>query len=182
MITNNGRALCFITDYYPGLVTEQQTIPTWSPRYILCRTDGVPATIERHTQNQPKEMNFNYLAQNMEVVVGRGLIDPEEGETDVALATDIALKSEITDTNLVTIYSSSRNAHNCNGDYNIPISLHATKTYFNVGDTSIVIKEIGLITKDGFGYSYLLIRNALEENDWITIAPNETKTITITID
>ena len=180
MITNNGKALCFVTEYYPGKVTESETIPAWNPRYILCRTDGVPATIERHTQNQPKEMSFNTLVQNMEVVVGSGPVDPNI--TDVALPTDIALKNEITDTNLVTVYNGSLNESVCNSSYTTPIILHATKTYTNVGSESISIKELGLIAKDGLGYSYLLIRNVLTGNDIITIAPGETKTITVTID
>ena len=164
MLTNNGKAICFVSHYIPN---------SHNPRYILCNTTGTIATFERHTENQPKERNYSYLCNNMEIVVGSGIT--------AANVHDIKLENEITASNLKCLYKRSQNAISDCVNWRSPLIMHATKTYYNSSSTeNIVINEIGLITKDGYGFDYLLVREVLEDS--LIIEPDEIVTLTITID
>ena len=163
MLTNNGKAVCFISDYWEG----------HNPRYILCRTNGQIATFERKTENFPAEMNFNYVCNNLEIINGSG--------TTAATVYEIKLENEITANHLRCLYKRSQNAVSCNRSYTSPLIMHATKTYYNNSKSEdIIINEIGLITKDGYDFNYLLAREVLEEP--IILSPNENITFTISID
>lgn len=180
MLTNNGKALLYCCDYNTGTYQSSYSPdgtalsdPDWYPSYTLQRTNGIAETLYRYTEDiQPKKLSFNYLASGLEVVIGNG--------DTPATVNDYQLNNEIISPNLKELFKASQNKTNCNREYNAPLIMHAQKQYYNASlIDSIAIKEIGLITKDGYGYSYLLLREVL--NEPIILGPDETITLTIIV-
>ena len=171
MLVNNGKAFLYFSDY--GLDIDGNLI--WNPQYELCRTNGLVATAERYTDKQPEGMNYSYLAGSLELVFGSGDTEPT--------VQDIKLENEITVPYLVTISKDSENLHNLTGktaSNSFPI-LHATKVIKNNSlEDNITINEIGMIAKDGYGFSYLLIREVLDSP--YILEPQDTATFTLTLD
>ena len=172
MLTNTGKAFLYAGDYWTNKTPSRLDYPDWNTKYELLRTNNQAAIIERHTNKYPPEQNYNYLASSLEIIVGTGTTAPT--------VQDSQLENEITSINLQTVSKNSRNAEDADISKDNPIIMHAIKTYYNSSlINSITINEIGLIAKDGFGYSYLLYRDVLI--DPIIILPNETATISIII-
>ncbi len=177
MITNNGKALCFCKDYsfqiYKDYLTNKEYCDVGcNVKYTLQRTNGIAADIYRNDDGSadPK-MNYNYLASGLEIIIGSG--------DTVAKVTDYQLENEILSPNLKVLFKNSQNKVNASREYDNPLILQAVKTYYNSSlIDSITIKEIGLITKDGFGYSYLLMREVLSQP--IVLGPDETITLSVT--
>lgn len=165
MLTNNGKAFCYVSDWLED--------NSRNPRYILQRTNGTVATIYRNTTALTKKLNYNSLVQNMQIIVGSG--------TTAANVFNYSLENEITSAELKISYSGGRNKEYCDCSYNkSPIIMHATTTFYNSSlNRNIEINEIGLITKDETGASYLLFREVLAES--LILHPDETITLTITI-
>ena len=174
MITNNGKALCFCQDYnfyqyYDYIQERNRQEADCNVKYTLQRTNGIAADIYKYGNGK---MNYNYLARNLEIVVG--------SDDTPAQVTDYQLGNEIISTDLKVTYTNSQNAMNPERDSTNPLILHSTKTFYNASlINNITIKEIGLITKDGYGYSYLLLREVLENP--IILAPDNTISLTITV-
>lgn len=181
MLTNNGKALLYCCDYntyrfnsiYWVESQPHPAEPDWNPSYTLQRTNGVAETLYRHTGDDISEkLNFYYLASGLEVVVGSG--------NTPATVNDYQLDNQIISANLKELYKNSQNKVDCNRSYLNPLIMHAQKQYYNASlIDNIIIKEIGLITKDGYGYEYLLLREVL--NEPIILGPDETITLTITL-
>ena len=175
MLTNNGKAFLFVSDYWDGSNAYTDTpilTTTWNPQYELLRTNNQTVIIERHTNKYPPEQSYNYLASSLEVVVGTG--------TTAANVNDYQLENEITSTNLQILSKSSKNKQDIYAPEAGVVIMQADKVYYNSSlINSITINEVGLIAKDGFGYSYLLYRDVL--NTPIVILPNDSATISIII-
>jgi hypothetical protein len=171
MLLNNGKAFLYFSDY--GLDTDGNLI--WNPQYELLRTNGISAIVERYTDKQPEGMNYSYLAGSLELIVGSGDTEPT--------VKDYKLENEIINSELVVLSKDSENLHNLTTktyNDNYPI-IEVTKTYKNNSLTeSFTINEVGVIAKDKYGFSYLFIREVLEEP--YIILPQETATFTLTLD
>ena len=171
MLLNNGKAFLYFSDY--GLDDDGNLI--WNPQYELLRTNGLAAIVERYTDKQPEGMNYSYLAGSLELIVGSGNTTP--------VVTDYRLENEIVDSELAVLSKDSENLHNLitkTYNDNYPI-IEVTKTYKNNSLTeSFTVNEVGIIAKDKYGFSYLFIREVLEEP--YIIAPQETATFTLTLD
>ena len=166
MITNNGKALMYVSDWHEDNSND--------PTYTLQRTNGTEAQIKRNTTAYDKKLGYSSLANNLKIVVG-------SGDTPVT-PNDFCLANEITSSNLVVIAADSRNKNNCNTDYNVSIIMEASATLKNISSTdTITIKEVGLVTQDDTGASYLLMREVLgsEQYPIITLNPNETFALTL---
>lgn len=165
MFTNNGKALCYVSDFLDDGSRD--------PRYVLQRTNGTVATIYRNTTALTKKLGYNTLTQNLQIIVGSGTATPT--------AADYCLENEITDAALKVTFNGSRNKQSCNCSYDsAPLLLQANTTFYNSSMTNtITINEVGLITKDGTGASYLLYREVLEEP--IPIGPDSSETLSIII-
>ena len=117
-------------------------------------------------------MNYNYLANSLEVIIG--------SDSTPAQVTDYCLGNEIISTNLKILYNNSQNAIDANRKFDNPLILHSTKTFYNASlIDNINIREVGLIAKDGYGYSYLLLREVFETP--IILVPDNSISLTITI-
>lgn len=166
MITNNGKALMYVSDWHEDNSND--------PTYTLQRTNGTEAQIKRNTTAYDKKLGYSSLANNLKIVVG-------SGNTPVT-PNDFCLANEITSSNLVVIAADSRNKNNCNTDYNVRIIMEASATLKNISSNdTITIKEVGLVTQDDTGASYLLMREVLgsEQYPIITLMPNETFALTL---
>lgn len=165
MITNNGKALMFVSDWYEDNSND--------PTYILQRTNGTVAEIKRNTTALTKKLGYSSLASSLKIIVGTG--------TTAAAPTDYCLENEITSSNLKIICNDSRNKRNCNCTYTVGIIMEASVTLKNISlDDTIVIKEIGLAAEDDTGASYLLMREVLN-SPYITLAPDESIALTLIV-